>query len=183
MMYLESRNSQQAAATRCIPIHTPNASSQPPSLTSAEMLLTNAEAPRLPAMFISPKIVARLDELRWGGHRVAMAGDGINDAPALRASDLSIAMGSGTAVARSQAQVEVVGDDLRTLPLLFEAAAELRRVVRGNVAWTLAYNGVALAFAVAGRLHPVVAAAAMVVSSLVVSVRSHRLLGFGMTGR
>jgi P-type Cu2+ transporter len=123
--------------------------------------------------------VARITQLQALGTRVLMAGDGINDAPALRLADVSVAMGSGTAVARSQAQVEVLSDDLRALPLLFEASAALRRVVIGNLVWTFLYNGVALACAAAGILHPIIAALAMVASSVAVSVRSHRLLRFG----
>jgi heavy metal translocating P-type ATPase len=140
-----------------------------------------AEELRIPAVAaMSPE--AKVDHVRrgaTGARRVLMVGDGINDAPALRAADVSVAMGSGAAVARSQAQVEVIGDDLRALPLFLDAADVLRRVVRGNLVWTLAYNGVALAFAATGRLHPIIAAAAMIGSSLVVSVRSYRLLGFG----
>jgi cation transport ATPase len=88
-------------------------------------------------------------------------------------------MGSGTALARAEAQVEIAGDDLTAIPLLIEAGKALRRVVRGNLAWTFAYNAAALALAVTGNLHPIAAALAMVLSSLVVGFRSARLLRFG----
>jgi heavy metal translocating P-type ATPase len=120
--------------------------------------------------------VRRIEELRTSGSRVLMAGDGVNDAPALRAADVSVAVACGTALARSQAQVEVLGDDLRALPRLIRASRTLRRTVRGNLAWSVAYNSVALVMAATGHLPPLVAVAAMIASSLAVSVRSYRLL-------
>lgn len=119
---------------------------------------------------------ARIEGLRASGHRVLMAGDGMNDAPALRAADLGVALGSGTALAREQADVELLGDDLRALPVLIRGARALRRTVRGNLSWTMIYNLVALVAAATGQLHPLVAVLAMVSSSLVVSARSRRLL-------
>ena len=120
--------------------------------------------------------VRRIGELRAQGHRVLMAGDGVNDSPALRAADVSVAIACGTALARSQAQVEVLGDDLRSLPRLVRASRKLRRTVRGNLAWSVAYNSVALIMAATGHLPPLVAVGAMIASSLAVSVRSYRLL-------
>ncbi len=119
---------------------------------------------------------ARVEALRAAGRRVLMAGDGMNDAPALRAADLGVALGSGTALAREQADVELLGDDLRALPVLIQATRALRRTVRGNLSWTMAYNVVALGAAATGQLHPLLAVLAMVMSSLVVSARSRRLL-------
>jgi heavy metal translocating P-type ATPase len=121
---------------------------------------------------------ARVATLREEGVRVMAVGDGVNDAPFLKAADVGVAVQSGTAAARVEAQIELSGDDLRGLPILIDAARALRRNVRGNVFWTLAYNGVALFFATAGKLHPLLAAAAMTASSVVVAIRAHRLLGF-----
>jgi P-type E1-E2 ATPase len=120
--------------------------------------------------------VLRIEELRASGGRVLMAGDGVNDSPALHAADVSVALACGAALARSQAQVEVMGDDLRALPRLLRASRKLRRTVRGNLAWSVAYNAVLLVMAAAGRLPPLVAVGAMIASSLAVSVRSYRLL-------
>jgi cation transport ATPase len=77
--------------------------------------------------------------------------------------------------------VDVLGDDLRSLPLLVEASRALRRTVRGNLGWAVLYNSAALVMAALGSLPPLVAVAAMVLSSLAVSVRSYRLLDWGRT--
>ncbi len=120
--------------------------------------------------------LARVEELARAGRHVLFAGDGVNDAPALRAAHVGVALASGTALARSHAAVEVLGNDLAALPRLLDAARALRRTVRVNLFAAVAYNGAALALATLGRLHPLVAAAAMILSSLTVSARSYRLL-------
>lgn len=116
--------------------------------------------------------------LTWqeGGERVGFAGDGVNDGPGLRAADLSFTLGTASGVAQSEARVHLLDDDLARLPTFFRGARELHRTVTGNLVWTLVYNGIALTAAVFGWLHPLLAAAAMIVSSLTVCARSYALL-------
>lgn len=119
--------------------------------------------------------VAAVREAQKRGERVLMAGDGVNDAAALAAADLSIAMGAGTDVAKAAADITIMNSDPRLIPAALRISARTLRVIKQNLAWAFGYNLIAIPLALAGIIAPGLAAAAMASSSVIVVGNSLRL--------
>jgi Cu2+-exporting ATPase len=139
---------------------------------------TFEEHPEVEHVFagVPPEAKAETVERLGGEGETVMVGDGTNDAPALAAADLGIALGSGTALAADAADVAIVTDDLASLSTTFDLSAAANRRVRQNIGWAFLYNGVAIPLAITGLLNPLFAAVAMAGSSLLVVTNSARPL-------
>lgn len=119
--------------------------------------------------------LGRLKALQAGGAVVVAVGDGINDAPLLRGADVAIAMGRGSALAQTSADLILVRDSLEDLPHTVDLARRTQRVIRQNLTWSIAYNLAALPLAALGYVPPWLAAVGMSLSSVVVVLNAMRL--------
>lgn len=133
------------------------------------------------AELLPEKKVELLERIKRDGHRVAMIGDGINDAPALASADVGIAMGvAGTDIAIEEADIVLMNDRLERLPLLIEVSRAALTVIKQNI-WVFAFgvNVVSILAASFGLIGPAAAAATHQVSALLVVLNSLRLLSYG----
>ena len=161
----------RAKGVRCVMISGDNKGA---AHAMARRLGLDPDAGEVMAEVLPGDKAAAIAQLKQGGHVVAMVGDGVNDAPALAAADVGMAMGNGTDVAMHAAGITLMRGDPKLVGAALDISHRTVRKIRQNLFWAFAYNVAGIPLAALGYLSPVVAGAAMALSS--VSVMTNALL-------
>jgi Cu+-exporting ATPase len=146
-----------------------------PGVAHAVALKVGIDISQVTAAATPESKLAAIQNLQAKGHKVLMIGDGINDAAALAAADLSMAMGTGTDTAIAAADITLMRPDVNAAIDALQLSDRTIKIIKGNLTWAFAYNSIGIPIAAAGLLNPMYGAAAMALSSVFVVTNSLRI--------